>query len=945
MYQLILCVQCASIVALFAESWVVFKNWKGALQSFLFFSCTATLVNNIGYFFELRAHSEEAYFTALSLSYLGRVWIPFALLLFVGELTHYRIPRAARAFLALVSAATYIAVVTTRSTGLYYTNSRFEMKGLFPDFVHENGIWHQLYTLMLIFYVAVGLFMLVSARRKARNPIARKQMTAVIVAIFVQGVSLVIELFKVFPVTEVYDVTMIGYPLAAVFMFIAIFRYKLLDTEALAKEYVMDKLSEGIIAVDGQGELRFFNRPALELFPKLQSDAPAVIKQLSDAIAADAPLTIQDRIYTPQKNILFQENVISGAIYAIIDDTEHYRYMEELKEQKYLADQANTAKSAFLANMSHEIRTPINAVLGMDEMILRESEEENTLTYADNIRTAGTTLLGLINDILDFSKIEAGKMEIIPVDYDAAVMLSDLVRMIGPRAQGKGLRLVVDVDPKLPCRLHGDEIRIRQVVTNILTNAVKYTEKGSVTFAVSFEKYDGESIGLRISVKDTGIGIKDEDRKKLFSAFERIEEERNRSVEGTGLGMNITKQLLSMMGSGLEVESTYGEGSVFSFTVRQGVVAWDGIGDFEEALRKARAARKRYRESFRAPEGKILVVDDTPMNLTVIQGLLKRTQLSVVTAEKGEEAIRLAKLQDFDVVFLDHRMPDMDGVETLRHLREETPVGQKGTPVVCLTANAVTGAKEEYLAAGFTDYLTKPIEPEKLEEMLIRYLPEEKVHLTDDAVQTDGAMADNAARPEDELFTKLAGVDVENGIHNCGSYDNYLETLRTMSENLLENIAVVEQTKASADWTNYTIKVHAIKSSMRIIGATRLSVLAEGLEAAGDAGDLNRIDKETPELLAQLRCLADELAELFQSADDGKDRPLLEPTQLEEIYQCIREFAAAYDADSLDMILETVRGHRIPDAEKERMDAVRKAAVNLDWNELEKLTNRSMKES
>ena len=395
-----------------------------------------------------------------------------------------------------------------------------------------------------------------------------------------------------------------------------------------------------------------------------------------------------------------------------------------LQEQIRLADAANKAKSDFLANMSHEIRTPINAILGMNEMILHESQEPAIIEYSANIGNAGKTLLSLVNTILDFSKIEDGKMEIIPVSYDTASVINNLVHSIQERARDKGLELAVDVDESLPSVLWGDDIRISQVIMNLLTNAVKYTERGTVTFSVREQAREGDSIDLLVSVKDTGIGIREEDLHKLFQSFERIEEKRNRNIEGTGLGMAIVSRLLPMMGSQLEVSSVYGEGSEFSFTLRQKIVDERPIGNYAERLR-AGAQQQAHQAGLLASGAKVLVVDDNEMNLKVAANLLKLVGIAPDLAGSGPDAIERIRETDYDVVFLDHMMPKMDGIETLQELRRQG-LPHEGTRVIALTANAIVGAKETYLAAGFDDYLSKPIELSKLEAVLIRCLPEER---------------------------------------------------------------------------------------------------------------------------------------------------------------------------------------------------------------------------
>ncbi len=394
------------------------------------------------------------------------------------------------------------------------------------------------------------------------------------------------------------------------------------------------------------------------------------------------------------------------------------------------ANQANQAKSYFLSTMSHDIRTPMNAIIGMNEMILRNSRNDEILVYSESIRAAGNTLLGIINDILDFSKIEAGKMEIIEVDYNFVSLLNDLVNMVQRKADEKGLSFELDVDKNIPRVMHGDEIRIKQVITNILSNAVKYTKEGSVVFSVYSSKCEDnpDHVKLHVSVKDTGIGIKKEDLDKLFVAFERIEEKKNRNIEGTGLGMAIAQSFLNMMGSKLQVESEYGKGSVFSFDLEQAVVKWEPLGEFDAAFKRFISERELYRVKFTAPNARILVVDDTEVNLKVFVNLLSKTKMQIETADSGDACIALFKRNPYDMIFLDHMMPDKDGIETIKEMKECSGTPNQKTPVICLTANAVSGMREMYINAGFDDYLTKPIDTARLENMLINYLPPDLVH-------------------------------------------------------------------------------------------------------------------------------------------------------------------------------------------------------------------------
>ena len=555
-----------------------------------------------------------------------------------------------------------------------------------------------------------------------------------------------------------------------------------------------------------------------------------------------------------------------------------------LKLEKAAADQANRAKSDFLAEMSHEIRTPINAVLGMNEMILRESTAEGTQIrdqaaiavlkdisgYAGNIESAGNSLLTIINDILDFSKIEAGRLEISEGAYQLSSLMNDVCNMVFLRAREKGLDFFLEVEPGIPDGLYGDEARLRQIITNLLTNAVKYTQQGSVRMTVRGEAETakiGRPILLTVSVKDTGIGIRLEDQEKLFTKFQRVDLQHNSTVEGTGLGLAITRSLLAMMGGEIHLESVYGKGSTFTVTVPQEIRDPEPIGDFHTRFRENMADAHVYETSFRAPDAQILIVDDTRMNLTVALALLKKTEIGITSATSGAEAVELASKTHFDLILMDQRMPEMDGTEAMQRIRRQADGLNTSTPVICLTADAVIGARERYLAQGFTDYLTKPIDSVALEKMLVKYLPAEKVILH---------TAEGTATPESDTdeFAALReiGIDSQTGLGYCqGDAALYQIMLREFVQGADEKQSSLQTYYDAGDWKNYGVLIHSLKSSARMIGAAALSEMAAALEAAADREDADAIHERHVEMMETYRTLTEALSAQTGPIDTAMD--------------------------------------------------------------------------
>lgn len=640
-----------------------------------------------------------------------------------------------------------------------------------------------------------------------------------------------------------------------------------------------------------------------------------------------------------------------------------------IEKKRQQALMASEAKGKFLANMSHEIRTPINAVLGMNAMILRECSDAAIREYALDIQNAGQSLLALINDILDLSKIESGKLEILPEEYDLSSLLHDIINMITMKAKDKGLTVELSVEESLPSRFLGDDIRLRQILVNIMNNAVKYTEKGSVELTVTgTEARTGGSVNhsnsdnrmlpddivylLTFQVKDTGIGIRQEDLAKLFQEFQRIEEDRNRNIEGTGLGISITTQLLELMGSKLEVESVYGKGSAFYFTLEQKVMDAEPIGNLGERIKK-RALEYSYQAAFTAPEAQVLVVDDNAVNRKVFANLLKETRVMIDEAAGGLECIRLAGEKQYDVIFLDHMMPDLNGIETLHRIRENKDGFCHSTSVVALTANAVSGAREMYLKEGFDSFLSKPIIPEKLEKMLIQMLPEDKIvyeDISEDFPDGDGenAVSQLGQGSQAEELPQLDGIDWEYALLHLKDIDILKETADTFylamdreSEELEQLFQILQETSGKQQekvLEQFEIKVHAMKSNSAMIGAVPLSGVAKMLEYAARDKETEVLQAVTPVFLNEWKKMKVILGTYAAHARENEEADKIQAdwSEVRRYTQQIVDAMKDMDIDTADEGMGQMKKYQYPEQMNPIGEKLSLAVTDIDVMQAEK---------
>lgn len=719
--------QCISIVLLSIECIYIFYRWKTKMHAYLFLYCIATLVNNIGYLMEMTASDSGEALMGTQICYLGKVFIPVSLLLFVLKYCGVRIPKWIAILLAAFHAGVFGLVFTCKYQNLFYSDITYTTSGLFPHNVYGHGIVYWLYIFLMVLYLVISFCVLIRTIAKAHSKETRTQLCYLLASALVAIAGLAIFLSGI---TKGYDTTAIAYMICTVFMYISLFRYNLLDTLELVKNYAIDNLSESIIAINDYDGVIYYNAPALELYPDLRDKKNGVVSELNEIVVQKEMLHKGDKIFLPEIRSLYQNHIYRGHLYVISDVTESYNYTQELQKQRDLAEEANASKSAFLSVVSHEIRTPMNAVVGMTDLLLRDELTEKQRKYMLNIRNSGSALVMIVNDLLDQSKIEAGKMEIVEDAYELKPLLDDVRMIIENRVGSKPIHVIMDIDDQIPEMLVGDSLRIRQILINLMNNAVKFTEEGYIQLTISITAQEDDRLFLKFSVKDSGQGIRPEDLNRLFQAFSQVDTKKNHSKEGTGLGLSISRDFIALMGGQLEVASEYGKGSEFFFTIAQ-MRTKEASGDSPQAPQK----QAWQEEEFTAPEARILLVDDNELNRMIAEEILDPIGMKVDTADSGAKAIQLIRENHYDAVFMDYMMPYMDGAEATACVRKmsreaeasgngELAAYYKSVPIIALTGDTSDGTKEKFKTAGIDDFTEKPVDLPRLKKLLLKWLPE-----------------------------------------------------------------------------------------------------------------------------------------------------------------------------------------------------------------------------
>ena len=904
---------CLTAAALF-----LLLNGDGAREKkLLIMILCGSLVQNVGYLLELIAPTVEAAMTAVIVEKVGSAFTPLCYCWFIYIYCSVTPPKTLLRFLAAVSFLSLPTVIFNWH-GLFYQEIQWVAGG--GGFYYVNLVYGPLYVFFLITTTiipyALCICTLVRAIRELPDWQLNHQYWTILV---ISVVPVIVMIAYIFKIVNIFDLTPVTLTISMSLVVIIIWGRRNYDFRHLAAEKVLESMGDGVIALDDHDRLVSYNRAAANIFTCLPAhkrgeNIRAVEGFREEMLNNDIPqsFSISGQHYeSHSKHIVDENGKIQGCVILILDMTDIKSYINEIKRVRRQAEKASIAKSEFLANMSHEIRTPMNAIIGLNDIIMEECGDTEIYAYAKDVQSAAKNLLTIINDILDLSKVEAGKMELVIVNYYIKDMADEIIGIMDMAASQRGLILKYECDQTIPCRYSGDDGRIKQILLNILSNAIKFTKKGYVRAYITGKPGKSEDEELLIfCVEDTGCGIREEDLPKIFEDFRQVDSKRNRSVEGTGLGLAIVKHLVELMKGTIQVESIYGKGTTFTITIPQKIVDRQPISEMQELPQ----TEQKPTDMFTAPGVKVLIVDDNVINRKVARGFLKNYGFDLTEAESGPEAIERVRENRYDLIFMDHMMPEMDGVEAAEIIRRDC--GENGTsPVmIALTANAMEGMRERFLENNFQDFIAKPLDRAELNQLLLRWVPEKYR-------QTEGEKAES--KPLDPKAFRINGVDMDAVMkYYSGDEEGFVELLELYCIDGKRKIKLLCEVVES-DMLRYQIEVHGLKSASANIGAMEVSAMARGQENAAIQGDRESIRSQFPLLLAEYENLLANIQQFLEQRRrerGGKEKlPCLTLEELKGETAAALEELKHFRSQKCAERVEAMLDHELPGHAAERL--------------------------
>ena len=910
-------VPIAGIIALF------YKRQSNS-SMYLIITNIGCFIMNMGYLLVMRSTGFKEALVAFKMQYIGSVLFYLFFGLFVVSYFTKKYVRKGFYIWGIFEIIPLFCLLDDRFVRALFRSLTFETDPLF-HFHYMRIVPQPLYMVRYCIIAIVLLSgMLVSTifLFKTRIQSEKENIARLTGAEFVIVLALTIKLMG----NLSFDVVPLFSSFSILAIILSVIHGEFFGITDMAREWAFEQMENSVIVVDKEHGFLDANKYARDLFPDLEwyPERARVPKEIYDLFQLDDCIVeIKDKFYELKMIEIFKKDRIEGYSLLLADVTQMHQLMDALVEEKERADEANRAKSAFMSNMSHEIRTPMNAIVGMTEILMRSELPEMEREYLGNIQRSGNALLGIINDILDFSKIESGKMKLVEEDYAPLPMLQDLKMIILNRIGSKMIQLEYEIDENLPAKLHGDELRIRQVLINIANNAVKFTDEGYVRLTVKVKEVVDDRAEIYFSIKDSGQGIAPEDMEKLFGAYSQVDTKKNHKKEGTGLGLAISKQFVEMMGGSIHVKSKYGEGSEFYFTIPQKIV------DFRKASEVKEEPRSTNENvlNFTAPLATIMVVDDNEMNRKVALGLLAPLKMQIDTAENGKQALDMICKKKYDLIFMDHMMPVMDGIEATKHLRAMEGDYYKKLPVIALTANAIVEARAKFYEAGMNDFTAKPIDLKEICAKIRKWFPAEYVIENETGGENRSQNGSGL-----EKLPVIEGLDVSEGIKNSGTRELFFSLLGDFYKLIDMKSTKMEKCLADGLIRDYTIEVHALKNTARMIGAMELSKWCYELEMAGNGNEVEKLTKETPGMLQLYRSYKEILKPYAKLQNEEKKQVSKE--EIIEDLQKLRDAIDTFDLDMADEIMKRLEEYQFPEEMEPLLEELRAYVADVAMEEI-----------